>query len=169
MLRLGFFFERGLIRTVCHIRFNAPSIWQPTVHHWPDLLIQLVPDYFDVEGAYKSKKIAPKDVLFLEDWDIMLAVERRTIWHEMMISSAKTDGPIKRQYVHHLLYRNMELAALNHPFVIDLCMHPFHSSIVFQVVGNCHGRDLISEVSTVRITRINFDDPMHPFHSSIVF
>lgn len=154
----GGFFERGSIRTVCRIRFNAPSIWQPTVHHWPDSLIQLVPDYFDVEGAYKSKKIAPKDVLFLEDWDIMPAVERRTIWHDMMIS-AKTYGPIKRQYVHHLLYRNMELAALNYPFVIDLRLHPFHSSIVFRVVGNRHGRDLISEVSTIRITRINFDDP----------
>ena len=26
-------------------------------------------------------------------------------------------------------------------------------------MGNCHGRDLISEVSTIRITRVNFDDP----------
>ena len=161
-LAKGGFFEAGSIRLVCRIRFGSDNCRYLRVHHLPDSRIQLVPDHENRTGAVTPAWKRMFAQQFVCNWNSLSIPQRRLLWYLGLIDGS-TFGPIKRRYVPRLLYKNIDSSAIKRPYIIDVAKLPVSRPIVLQVVGNRHCMTQVSEVSTVRLIRLDLSKEYRRF------
>ena len=158
---LGGFFEADSVERVCRISFTGIMRCGFVLHHWPDAIIQLVPDFINpsVWDRFVSNTHGNQEKYhgFMKKWHTLPVDLRGSIWSEMLKSST-SNRSTNRRYVKHMLYKNLDECTNNTPLVIDLENERPFFQIILRVIGNRHDRSLVSETSTIRIMRLEFED-----------